>query len=101
LEFSPSPYQFIPLRFKYAPKHPVLKHPHRPWFMNLRLAYFWHHHTEYFRKKHTPQGVFGNIFWALTALRVLEDHEFKIFKIYDIWRSTVKLTLSLNITLWQ
>jgi hypothetical protein len=28
MQFSPTSCHFIPLRFKYSPKHPVLKHPH-------------------------------------------------------------------------
>jgi hypothetical protein len=27
-QFSPASYHFIPLRSKYSPQHPVLKHPH-------------------------------------------------------------------------
>jgi hypothetical protein len=27
MQFSPTSYDFIPLRSKYSPQHPVLKHP--------------------------------------------------------------------------
>jgi hypothetical protein len=32
MQFSPNSCHFIPLRSKYSPKHPVLKHPQSKFF---------------------------------------------------------------------
>jgi hypothetical protein len=32
MPFSPTSYYFIPIRFKYSPQHPVLKHPQSVFF---------------------------------------------------------------------
>jgi hypothetical protein len=34
VQFSPAPYHFISLRYKYSPQHLVLKHP--KWSLNTR-----------------------------------------------------------------
>jgi hypothetical protein len=35
-EFSPTSYHLIPLRSKYSPQHPVLKHPQSKFPLNIR-----------------------------------------------------------------
>jgi hypothetical protein len=36
MSFAKTTYYFIPIRFKYSPQHPVLKHPHSMFSLNIR-----------------------------------------------------------------
>jgi hypothetical protein len=37
MQFSRTSYHFIPLRSKYSPQHPVLKHPHCVFLAHLKI----------------------------------------------------------------
>jgi hypothetical protein len=47
MQFSPSLHYFIPLRSKYSPQHPVLKHPHSVCALPLMLETKFHTHTKW------------------------------------------------------